>query len=57
MLIGELAQRAGTTSRTLRYYETHGLLQAGRAANGYRTYDEWSYGTSGRSDLVGGRSD
>jgi DNA-binding transcriptional MerR regulator len=40
MLIGELAQRAGTTSRTLRYYETHGLLQAGRSANGYRTYDE-----------------
>ena len=40
MLIGELAQRAGTSTRTLRYYEQQGLLRAGRAANGYRTYDE-----------------
>jgi DNA-binding transcriptional MerR regulator len=40
MLIGELAQRAGTSTRTLRYYEEHGLLHAERAANGYRTYDE-----------------
>ena len=40
MLIGELAQRAGTSTRTLRYYEEHGLLRADRAANGYRTYDE-----------------
>ena len=40
MLIGELAQRGGTSARTLRYYEEHGLLRAGRAANGYRTYDE-----------------
>jgi DNA-binding transcriptional MerR regulator len=39
MLIGELAERAGTTTRALRYYETHGLLHAQRAANGYRTYD------------------
>jgi DNA-binding transcriptional MerR regulator len=40
MLIGELAQRAGTSTRTLRYYEEHGLLRAARAANGYRMYDE-----------------
>ena len=40
MRIGELAERAGTTTRTLRYYESRGLLQAGRAENGYRTYDE-----------------
>ena len=40
MLIGELAERAGTSARTLRYYEQHGLLRAGRAANGYRRYDE-----------------
>jgi DNA-binding transcriptional MerR regulator len=40
MLIGELAQRAGTSSRTLRYYETHGLVRAQRSANGYRVYDE-----------------
>jgi DNA-binding transcriptional MerR regulator len=40
MLIGELARRAGTSARTLRYYEAHGLVLAGRAANGYRVYDE-----------------
>ncbi|MGW0708813.1 MerR family transcriptional regulator [Streptomyces sp. NPDC002643] len=40
MRIGELAARAGTTTRTLRYYETRGLLPARRARNGYRTYDE-----------------
>jgi DNA-binding transcriptional MerR regulator len=38
--IGELAQRAGTSARTLRYYEQQGLLPARRAANGYRDYDE-----------------
>ncbi|MEU0663530.1 MerR family transcriptional regulator [Streptomyces lavendulocolor] len=40
MRIGELARRAGTTTRTLRYYESRGLLRARRAENGYRTYDE-----------------
>ncbi|MEU7279454.1 MerR family transcriptional regulator [Streptomyces sp. NPDC045431] len=40
MRIGELARRAGTTTRTLRYYESRGLLPARRAENGYRTYDE-----------------
>ena len=40
MRIGELAQRAGTTTRTLRYYESRGLLSARRTVNGYRTYDE-----------------
>ncbi|MFF4246593.1 MerR family transcriptional regulator [Streptomyces sp. NPDC001822] len=40
MRIGELAERAGTTTRTLRYYESRGLLPARRAGNGYRTYDE-----------------
>ncbi|MFF7793880.1 MerR family transcriptional regulator [Streptomyces sp. NPDC007991] len=40
MRIGELAARAGTTTRTLRYYESRGLLPARRAGNGYRTYDE-----------------
>ncbi|QNE74841.1 MerR family transcriptional regulator [Streptomyces finlayi] len=40
MRIGELAERAGTTTRTLRYYESRGLLHARRAVNGYRTYDE-----------------
>lgn len=40
MRIGELAARAGTTTRTLRYYETRGLLPARRDAHGHRTYDE-----------------
>ena len=40
MLIGELAERAGTSTRTLRYYEQHGLVRAGRDANGYRRYDD-----------------
>ncbi|MEU9206865.1 MerR family transcriptional regulator [Streptomyces sp. NPDC048415] len=40
MRIGELAARAGTTTRTLRYYESRGLLPARRGENGYRTYDE-----------------
>ena len=40
MKIGELAERAGTSTRTLRYYEAHGLLHAGRSSNGYRVYDE-----------------
>ena len=40
MLIGELASRAGTSTRTLRYYEQHGLVEASRDANGYRLYDD-----------------
>ncbi|MFF3000253.1 MerR family transcriptional regulator [Streptomyces sp. NPDC057950] len=40
MRIGELATRAGTTTRTLRYYESRGLLPARRTGNGYRSYDE-----------------
>ena len=40
MLIGELAERAGTSTRTLRYYEQQGLVQPRRDANGYRRYDD-----------------
>jgi DNA-binding transcriptional MerR regulator len=40
MLIGELAERAGTSTRTLRYYEQHGLVRARRSPNGYRVYDD-----------------
>ncbi|GGW88077.1 hypothetical protein GCM10010297_06640 [Streptomyces malachitofuscus] len=40
MRIGELAARAGSTTRTLRYDASRGLLPARRTANGYRTFDE-----------------
>jgi DNA-binding transcriptional MerR regulator len=40
MRIGELAERAGTSTRALRYYEARGLLPARRNGNGHRTYDE-----------------
>ncbi|MEV6054205.1 MerR family transcriptional regulator [Streptomyces sp. NPDC052107] len=40
MRIGELAARAGTSTRTLRYYEARGLLPARRDDKGHRTYDE-----------------
>jgi DNA-binding transcriptional MerR regulator len=38
--IGELARRAGTSPRSLRYYEQQGLLDSHRRDNGYREYDE-----------------
>ncbi|MEU6444227.1 MerR family transcriptional regulator [Streptomyces sp. NPDC047046] len=38
MRIGELAERAGTTTRALRYYEARGLLAARRDAHGHRVY-------------------
>lgn len=40
MLIGELAERAGTSARTLRYYEEQGLVRPRRDTNGYRQYDD-----------------
>lgn len=40
MLIGELARRLGVTTRTLRHYESLGLLPDRRGASGYRVNDE-----------------
>lgn len=40
MRIGSLAERSGTSTRSLRYYEAQGLLSVRRNANGYREYDE-----------------
>ncbi len=40
MRIGELAERAGTTTKTLRFYEQAGLLpEPARTPSGYRDYD------------------
>lgn len=40
MRIGELAELAGTSTRSLRYYEEQGLLVAKRTAAGHRDYNE-----------------
>ncbi|MFF7648247.1 MerR family transcriptional regulator [Streptomyces sp. NPDC007983] len=40
MRIGELARRAGVTTKAVRYYESLGLLTPVRLANGYRDYGE-----------------
>jgi len=38
VLIGELSESIGVSTRSLPYYEQHGLLDARRASNGYRDY-------------------
>jgi DNA-binding transcriptional MerR regulator len=40
MRIGEVAAQAGVTVKTVRYYESLGLVEAGRADNGYREYGD-----------------
>lgn len=40
MRIGEVARRAGVSTRALRYYEEQGLLAAERTDSGQRTYPE-----------------
>ncbi|MER7481088.1 MerR family transcriptional regulator [Streptomyces sp. NPDC126510] len=40
MRIGELSRRTGVHTHQLRYYESQGLLNPARGANGYREYDE-----------------
>jgi DNA-binding transcriptional MerR regulator len=39
MLIGELAELTGTTTRALRHYEEQGLLRPRRTRSGYRAYE------------------
>ena len=40
MKVSELAEKAGTTATTIRFYEAEGILPAPpRQPNGYRTYD------------------
>lgn len=41
MRISELARRVGVTAKTIRFYESEGVLPAAaRAPNGYREYSE-----------------
>jgi DNA-binding transcriptional MerR regulator len=40
MQIGELAERSGASARSIRYYESVGLLSSRRASNGYREFDQ-----------------
>ncbi|WP_326736388.1 redoxin domain-containing protein [Streptomyces sp. NBC_01022] len=40
MRISEVARRAGVTTKTVRYYESLGLIAPARLANGYRDYSE-----------------
>ncbi len=41
MKVSELAERAGTSAKTIRFYEAEGILPAPpRQTNGYRSYDE-----------------
>jgi len=40
LLISQLAERAGVPATTLRFYESAGLLPAGRTPGGYRVYGE-----------------
>ncbi|MFI7360915.1 MerR family transcriptional regulator [Streptomyces sp. NPDC050149] len=40
MRISEVARRAGVTTKTVRYYESVGLIVPARLANGYRDYSE-----------------
>jgi len=40
MRIGDIAQRAGVSTRALRYYEEQGLLTAERTVTGQRIYPE-----------------
>jgi DNA-binding transcriptional MerR regulator len=39
MRVGEVARESGVSVRSIRYYESAGLLLAARGANGYRTFD------------------
>ena len=40
MRIGELAARAGVSTRALRYYEEQGILHSSRTASGQRVYGD-----------------
>ncbi|WP_433325960.1 MerR family transcriptional regulator [Spirillospora sp. CA-294931] len=39
MRIGELADASGVSTRSLRYYEEHGLIRSERTSGGWRDFD------------------
>ncbi|GGS45778.1 MerR family transcriptional regulator [Actinokineospora fastidiosa] len=39
MRIGELAEASGVSTRSLRYYEEHGLIRSTRTPGGWRDFD------------------
>jgi MerR family redox-sensitive transcriptional activator SoxR len=39
LTIGEVARRSGFAASAIRYYETQGLLEAGRTSGGQRTFE------------------
>jgi DNA-binding transcriptional MerR regulator len=48
MRIGELAERAGISTKAIRYYEQIGILTPpARTASGYRAYDQTALGRLG----------
>ncbi|MER7170905.1 MerR family transcriptional regulator [Streptomyces mesophilus] len=40
MRIGELAEASGVSTRSLRYYEQHGLIRSERTPGGWRDFDD-----------------
>lgn len=40
MNIGDVAERSGLPAKTIRYYESIGLIKPRRGENGYRHFDE-----------------
>ncbi|MER5262075.1 MerR family transcriptional regulator [Actinosynnema sp. NPDC002837] len=40
MRIGELADASGVSTRSLRYYEEHGLIRSERTPGGWRDFDD-----------------
>lgn len=42
MRIGELADASGVSTRSLRYYEEHGLIRSTRTPGGWRDFDTFT---------------